>query len=208
MAVPRQRRARAAKRRRERLAVFAMALFPLLVGVGFLTPGWVRVFATAQELDDPPRGPLVDRVGPFARRPLPAPREFFGGAAPELLDLDQLFAGEGAAIAPDATGRTGSFARTHSDSIVMDDLGKQDPDVDFKDLLIDDTRAIAKLSDDDEGVLPVCGTLPFGNCVRYDDFTGASLKLDSTPVPVPEPGTAALLALGLGWLGRRRRARS
>jgi hypothetical protein len=48
----------------------------------------------------------------------------------------------------------------------------------------------------------MCGTVPFGNCVRYDDFTGRREFEDQTPVP--EPGTAALLALGLGWLARRR----
>lgn len=203
MAVPRQRKARAAERRRERRVVFAMALFPLLVGVGFLTPGWVRMFATAQELDEAPRGPLTDRVGPFSRRPLPAPQEFFGGTAPKLLDLDRLFAGDGSPILPDSSGRTGSFERTHSDGIVMDDLGTMGTDVEFEDVLVDDTQGFAKLGDDDEGVLPVCGTLPFGNCVRYDDFTGS--KAVGNVTPVPEPGTAAPLALGLAWLARRRR---
>ncbi len=83
MAVPRQRRARAAKRRRERLAVIAMALFPLLVGVGFLTPGWVR----------PPRDPArtVQALVRAGAARLPAEDVPAGGFRP-LRDLDHVAA--------------------------------------------------------------------------------------------------------------------
>jgi hypothetical protein len=194
---------RRSRRRRERLAVIAMSLFPLLIGVGFLAPGWVRVLATAQETDDAPRGPLEDQIGPFSRRPLPAPREFFGASSPELLDLDLLFAGDTTPIAPDAAERPGSFPRDHGDAIVLDDLGSATRDIAFKDALMDDPQQLARSDDDDEGVLPICGSAPFGNCVRDDDFTGAKLGL-SDATPVPEPATGGLLALGLGWLARRR----
>lgn len=208
MAVARKGDARPAKRRRERLAVVAMSLFPLLIGVGFLAPGWVRVLATAQEADEAPRGAFSDQIGPFSRRPLPAPREFFGASSPELLDLDLLFAGDSSPIAPDAAERLGSFPRDHGDAIVLDDLGSGMRDIAFKDVLVDDPQTLARSDDGDEGVLPICGSAPFGNCVRDDDFTGAKLGL-SDATPVPEPGTGGLLALGLGWLGRRRaRARA
>jgi nitrate reductase NapE component len=192
------------RRRRERFVVLAMGLFPVLVSVGFFAPGWVRVLATAQEIERPPRGPLADRIGPFAHRPLPAPREFFGGSAPELLDLDRLFAPAGSGGASlDLAQRLASFPRSHSDVIVLDDVGSKPQSIAFKDMLMDPPSSIAK-ADDDEGILPLCGAIPFGNCVRDDDFTGAGLPIEQGQ-PIPEPGTAGLVALGLGWLARRRR---
>ena len=178
-----------------------MMLFPMLIGVGFFAPGWVRVLATAQEQDEPPRAPLIDRIGPFSRRPLPAPQQFHGATAPELLDADKLFAGDSTPIAPGAAERLGTFPRSYGDNIVLDDVGDAPPIIAFRDILTDPPSN--PLSDDgDEGVLPMCATAPFGNCVRYDDFTGVREFDDATPVP--EPGTGALLALGLGWLARRR----
>lgn len=199
--VAKQRDTSAGKRRRERAAVIAMTLFPMLIGVGFFAPGWVRVFATAQELNEGPRGPLVDRIGPFSRRPLPAPQEFHGASAPELLDADKLFAGDSSPIAPGVAERVGAFPRSHGDSIVLDDVGDAPPTIAFKDILTDPPPNPLS-QHEDEGVLPMCATAPFGNCVRYDDFTGVREFEDQTPVP--EPGTGALLALGLGWLARRR----
>lgn len=178
-----------------------MTLFPMLIGVGFFAPGWVRVFATAQELGEQSRGPLVDRIGPFSRRPLPAPREFHGATAPELLDADKLFAGDSTPIAPGADERLGAFPRSYGDNIVLDDVGDAPPTIAFKDILTDPPPNLGS-DDGDQGVLPMCGTAPFGNCVRYDDFTGGREFDDQTPVP--EPGTGALLALGLAWLARRR----
>ena len=70
-----------------------MALFPLLVAGGFLAPGVIQVLALAQELTESERDRLVDRTGPYARRPLLVPRDFSAGFIPELLDLDQLFLG-------------------------------------------------------------------------------------------------------------------
>lgn len=191
---------RSRRRWRERAAVLVMALFPLLIGVGFFAPGWVRVLATAQEADAGPRGPLVDRIGPFARRPLPAPRPMFADLTTELLDVDRIFAGDLAPIAPGASQGSGSFPRSYGDNIVLDDVGKTLPKISFQDILTDPLDAIYS-DDEDEGVLPMCATAPLGNCVRFDDFTGARALEDQTPVP--EPGTAALLALGLAALARR-----
>ncbi len=53
-------------------------------------------------------------------------------------------------------------------------------------------------------MLPLCGTLYAGNCVRDDDFSGDFVIQAQ---PIPEPDTAALMALGiagLAWQGRRR----
>ena len=74
---------------------------------------------------------------------------------------------------------------------------------------MDDPLAVLAEASADDYVLPLCGTLFAGNCVRDDDFT-SGFVIEVDPQPVPEPDTAALMALGmlgLAWQGRRHRAR-
>ena len=54
-------------------------------------------------------------------------------------------------------------------------------------------------------LLPLCGTLHAGNCVRDDDLTSPGVAIEEGQ-PIPEPGTAVLVAWGLAALGCRRRA--
>jgi hypothetical protein len=185
---------------RERVAVSAMALFPLLVAGGFMTPGLVQVLALAQEIDGTARLPIVDRVGPFGHRPL-VPRDFSAGFVPELLDLDQLFLGSQYRIdgSRENLARVASFFRSSSDSIVLDDVGQR-RDVDFDDVLMQETQLAA--TSWDAGLLPLCGTLHQGNCVRDDDFTGT--RVPGGQQPIPEPGSALLLLLGLAGLALPR----
>ncbi len=198
---------------RERVAVAAMSFFPLLVGVGFFAPGWVHVLAVAQVSAAPEREPIVDRVGPFARRPIPAPHELFGSSDPQLLDLAELYADVGVEpyvpVEPDEGGTpeptpvpklASGFPRNGGDSIVVAELGTVPEPVAFKDVLAY-APPPPTLSVEGSGLLELCPGLPFGNCLRFDDLTTLRVGNPSGPV-VPEPGTGLLLALGLLGLGR------
>jgi hypothetical protein len=186
-----------------------MALFPLLVAGGFLAPAVIQVLALAQELTESERVPVVDRTSPYARRPLLVPRDFSAGFIPELLDLDQLFLGGEyrVEVSADRLARVASFPRSHGDAIVLDDVGQFVQEITFKDILMDEPPPMLLAGDPDADLLPLCGTLHAGNCVRDDDFPagGGGGHIEEV-VPIPEPGTGVLVALGLTALGRRRRA--
>ena len=183
-----------------------MALFPLLVAGGFLAPGVIQVLALAQELTESERDRLVDRTGPYARRPLLVPRDFSAGFTPELLDLDQLFLGSEyrVQVSADSLARVTSFPRSHGDSIVLDDDGDYVEDITFKDILMEEPPMLLA-GDFDGDLMPLCGTLHAGNCVRDDDLISGDGGIEEGQ-PIPEPGTGVLVALGLTALGCRRRA--
>lgn len=198
-------------RERKRFALIKLmfGLFPLLVAGGFMAPGWVQLLAVAQVEEDTARAVVVDRIGPYGRRPLLVPRDFSPGFVPELLDLEQLFVGSRSHLGPDDQhpARVPAFDRSFGDLIAFDDMGQLTPPVEFKDVLMDaQSTHLAGLLDEDF-VLPLCGTLYAGNCVRDDDFSG-EFVIDTRPIP--EPDTAALMGLGilgLAWQGRRLRRR-
>jgi uncharacterized protein (TIGR03382 family) len=200
------------QRRRTPLLKLMFGLFPLLVAAGFLAPGWVQLLAIAQIGDEPARGEVIDRVGPYGHRPLMVPRDFSSGMHPALLDLDELFlAGRGTPLLPPRhAGGVDAFDRSFGDLIAFDDFGKSDDLVKFKDVLTDPHSLMVAAARDDDYALPLCGTLYAGNCVRDDDFSGGFVLTDEDLQPVPEPDTAALMTLGLlglAWQGRRRRSR-
>jgi hypothetical protein len=182
-----------------------MALFPLLVAGGFLTPGVVQVLALAQELTESERAPVVDRTSTYARRPLLVPRDFSAGFIPELLDLDQLFLGSEYQVQVDVDrlARVSGFPRSHGDAIVLDDVGEFVQDITFKDILMDEPDVTLLAGDPYAELVPLCGTLHAGNCVRDDDLTSVDREIRQGQ-PIPEPGTGALMALGLAALGCRR----
>ena len=186
-----------------------MALFPLLVAGGFMAPGVIQVLARAQELTESERAPIVDRTSPYAHRPLLVPRDFSAGFTPELLDLDQLFLGSAyrVQVSADRFARVTSFPRSHGDAIVIDDVGEFVEDITFKDVLMDEPSPTLLAGDPDDNLMPLCGTLHAGNCVREDDLipSGGDDDIEEGQ-PIPEPGTAVLVALGLTALGCRRRA--
>jgi hypothetical protein len=184
-----------------------MALFPLLVAGGFLAPAVIQVLAVAQELTESERAPVVDRTSPYARRPLLVPRDFSAGFIPELLDLDQLFLGGDYRVgaSADRLARVASFPRSHGDAIVLDDVGQFVRDITFKDILMDEPSPTLLAGDPNADLMPLCGTLHAGNCVRDDDLTGGGGHIGGGQ-PIPEPGTLVLVALGLTALGGGRRA--
>lgn len=192
---------------RRRLASTLLSLFPAMVAVGLLAPGFVRVLQEQGEAEAPAEPiPILDQ--PLEVRPnLLVPRDFSTGFIPELLDLDQLFLKTRYRLDPTSRRLAGllSFPRNRGDTIVLDDVDTHVHGMLFKDALA--STSVVEPSGGGAPLLhPLLGTLPLGNGLRFDDFTGGDRGgLRNLPV-VPEPGTAPLLALGLVYLALRRRS--
>ena len=185
------------RRRKRHFAIVVFSLFPLLVAAGLLSPGFVRVIA-AQEAPGAPSGVVEYNGVPsleLRRLPLLVPRDFSPGFIPELLDLDQLFrrTGETVETASERLARLLSFPRDHGDAIVIDDVGVDPPEIVFRDALVGDSVADVPLPTPPD-FLPLAGTLPLGDGVRFDDFPGSAINLSSVP-PIPQPGSGLLVGL-------------
>lgn len=194
---------RRSRRWKEHLAIFVMALFPMLIAGGFMAPGIVRVLALAEQGDASDSPKLRERLTPYDKRPLLLPRDFKPGFIPALPDPDLLYVGSNyrTDLAAEHLSRLMAYTRSHADVIILDDSGMYVYEVVFKDVLLPDEIDSEQYVRDDR-VTPLCGTLWMGNCVRFDDFVGSVIEVE----PVPEPGTAGLFGLGLGLLalvGRR-----
>ena len=92
------------------------------------------------------------------------------------------------------------FPRSHGDVIVMDDVDREIRDVIFKDPVM--VGAETAYPRPNPALLPIGEPRPLGDGLRYDDPQGSG---EGPVAPVPEPGTAALLATGLAILAFRHR---
>ena len=202
-----------------RFVAWLLFLLPSTVLGGLLAPDFVRVqlaergdTAAESTSSDPGPGVPLQTSSPPAGRPAGSI-----GFVPDLLGLDRLFVQPRPPQArPRPTTLTPSpramllaklisFPRNHGDTIVLDDVDPLVRSVVFKDVL--STSVVEPSFGGGElfALYPLLGApFSFGNGWRYDDFVGGGITI-RIPPPVPEPGTATLLGVGLvglAWLGR------
>jgi hypothetical protein len=188
---------------RHSVAAAILVLLPLLALGGALMPGMVDIEEeqdTSVEVREPNFAPL--RV---KRRPLLIPKNFSTGFVPDLASFDHLFASAASGDLLRQQIANVNFGVSDGDLIILDDIEEFVRNVLFKDAIESPEL------DDDSGVFddslfaliptPIGIDTPY----QFDDFGGSATE----PMPVPEPGTALLLALGLSgltWFGRRNRS--
>jgi hypothetical protein len=202
-----------------RFVAWLVLLLPSTVLGGLLAPDFVRSVLvergdTAADSTSLDPGPGVSLQ--TSSRPAVRPAGSIG-FVPDLLDLDRLFVKARplpTTLTPSPRAmllaKLISFPRNHGDTIVLDDVNELARSVVFKDVLSTSVVEPSFGGGDLFALYPLLGEpFPFGNGWRYDDFVGGDM-IFRNPLPIPEPGTATLMAVGLAglaWLGRAAAAR-
>ena len=196
------------ERRKRSILVALFSLFPLLIGVGVMAPGLIKVMAAEEKQADPPSTRITRRLSRYAHQPLLLPRDFSTGFIPELLDLEHLFSRVDYMADPMARkrARLPSFPRNFGDAIVMDDVDQRIREIVFKDPVIDGTQTASAFPPPSAELLPLPGPEAIGPDPRFDDIFPPRQNVGPNAV-VPEASTGSLLGLGLALLGMTRRRR-
>jgi len=196
------------ERRKRPILVALFSLFPLLIGVGVLAPGLIKVMAEEEEPMDSSSTRITRRLSRYAHQPLLLPRDFSAGFIPELLDLEHLFSRVDYMGDPMARkrARLPSFPRNFGDVIVMDDVDQRIREIVFKDPVLVGEQTASAFPPPSAELLPLPGPEPIGPDPRFDDIFPPRQNLGPNVV-VPEPSTGLLLGVGLILFGMNRRKR-
>jgi hypothetical protein len=201
-----EKRSDGSERRKRPILVLLFSLLPLLIGVGIMAPGMVKVLAVEAQDTGPLSVRISRRLSRYAHQPLLLPRDFSAGFIPELLDLEHLFSRVDYISDPDAYDRQRlpHFALDFGNVIVLEDVDQRIREIVFKDPVLMNTAQNAAMPPPAADLTPLGGPGPIGPGPRFDDYLGPYVNVDENMV-VPEPSTGLLLGLGLVLLGALRR---
>jgi len=186
------------ERRKRPAIVLLFSLLPMLIGLGVLAPGMVKVMAVESGRLDGDHIRITRRLSRYAHQPMLLPRDFSQGFVPELLDLEHLFSRVEYASDPTARERSllPNFESNFGNVIVLDDVDQRLREIVFKDPVMDNQVATSKYPPPASDLTPIGDSLTLTPGPRYDDYLGPQINVGGDFV-IPEPSSGLLLTLGL-----------